>query len=194
MIATDPGRRQALAAFYSANHRSIERIVAHAASERSGAGVADACAIAWLKLVGRDDVTLDQRGASWVATVAIHEAWREGRFRRVSERPTGGFREELADCTWLARATSDPLDRVLELEDHHERRTALGTAKPNEREALFLHALGHRYAEIMELTGASYTSVNRRISEGRRRVRQARQHARLASEADDQSGSERMFV
>jgi hypothetical protein len=28
--------------------------------------------------------------------------------------------------------------------------------------------LGYRYAEIMEITGASYTAVNRRITEGRR--------------------------
>jgi hypothetical protein len=39
--------------------------------------------------------------------------------------------------------------------------------KPRQREALYLKGLGYRYTEIMRLTGATYTAVNRRITEGR---------------------------
>ena len=41
-----------------------------------------------------------------------------------------------------------------------------------EREALYLKGLGYSYTEIMRLTGASYTAVNRRITEGRAALRE----------------------
>jgi DNA-directed RNA polymerase specialized sigma24 family protein len=43
--------------------------------------------------------------------------------------------------------------------------------KPSEREALYLKGLGYSYREIMQLTGASYTAVNRRLAEGRAALR-----------------------
>jgi DNA-directed RNA polymerase specialized sigma24 family protein len=43
--------------------------------------------------------------------------------------------------------------------------------KPREREALTLKALGYSYNEICELTNASHTAVNRRLAEGRARLR-----------------------
>ncbi len=174
MPATEPSRAQALASFYAEHHRRVARIVARAAPERSGASTADACAVAWLALVRREDVALDARGANWVATVAIHEAWREARHRRT-EWPSGTLSREWepgepADPIGPA---ADPLERVIELEDHRDRRERFASGKPREREALVLHALGYRYKEICTLTGASYTAVNRRMTEGRRRVRSA---------------------
>jgi hypothetical protein len=53
-----------------------------------------------------------------------------------------------------------------------------GTAEPNEHKALGLVAAGYRYQEIMEMTGWTYTKVNRLVAEGRDRLR------RLAGEAD----------
>jgi DNA-directed RNA polymerase specialized sigma24 family protein len=54
---------------------------------------------------------------------------------------------------------------------HVQRLADLTAIKPHDRRALFLLGLGYRYAEIMEITGASYTAVNRRITEGRRALR-----------------------
>ena len=51
--------------------------------------------------------------------------------------------------------------------EHRERLAVLGTLKPREREALYLHGLGHTYDEIATLTGSTRTAVNRRITEGR---------------------------
>jgi DNA-directed RNA polymerase specialized sigma24 family protein len=51
-------------------------------------------------------------------------------------------------------------------------RTLIKRLKPNERRALTLLALGYSYREICELTGWTYTKVNRCIAEGRARMRQ----------------------
>ena len=83
MLAIERTREQLVAGFYALHHRRVARAVEHAAPERSGASTADACSIAWLTLVRRDDIALDGRGVRWVITVAIHEAWREARHRRT---------------------------------------------------------------------------------------------------------------
>ena len=43
--------------------------------------------------------------------------------------------------------------------------------KPREREALYLFGLGYSYHEIAQITNATYTAVNRRITEGRAALR-----------------------
>ena len=53
-----------------------------------------------------------------------------------------------------------------------EARRRLARLKPAEREALGLFALGYSYREICELTGWTYTRVNRCIAEGRARLRE----------------------
>jgi DNA-directed RNA polymerase specialized sigma24 family protein len=52
-----------------------------------------------------------------------------------------------------------------------QRLADLGAIKPQDRRTLYLIGLGYRYTEIMEITGASYTAVNRRTTEGRRALR-----------------------
>ncbi len=62
--------------------------------------------------------------------------------------------------------------------EHAERVGDLAVLKPAERTALYLQALGYRYREIAALTDASYTAVNRRLTEGRARLRRtARERA-----------------
>ena len=65
----------------------------------------------------------------------------------------------------------DIADQVAERIQHAQRRQDLATIKPHDRQALYLKGLGYRYREIMQITGASYTAVNRRITEGRRALR-----------------------
>jgi DNA-directed RNA polymerase specialized sigma24 family protein len=57
--------------------------------------------------------------------------------------------------------------------------------KPRERRDPYLHALGYRYNEIAESTGSSYTAINRRLTEGRARLR-ALERTRNAEAAADQ--------
>jgi DNA-directed RNA polymerase specialized sigma24 family protein len=59
-------------------------------------------------------------------------------------------------------------DRMLQA----RRLSDLRMIKPQDRQALYLKALGFRYHEIAALLSITYTAVNRRITEGRRRLRQ----------------------
>jgi DNA-directed RNA polymerase specialized sigma24 family protein len=78
---------------------------------------------------------------------------------------------DLGDC--LADPGRGPAeltaDRVLD-----ERiRGQIRQLKPDERTALGLLGLGYSYEEISALRGWSYTKVNRCVSEGRARLREA---------------------
>jgi DNA-directed RNA polymerase specialized sigma24 family protein len=59
-------------------------------------------------------------------------------------------------------------DRVIARLDRSD---AIRALKPKEREALYLFGLGYSYDEIAQLTQATYTAVNRRITEGRAALR-----------------------
>ena len=83
-------RESALATFYATHHRYVARVVSGRAIRTAGDTAEDACAFAWLSLVRRDDVTLDNQGVGWVITVATHEAWRLARLA-TQERPVGAF-------------------------------------------------------------------------------------------------------
>jgi RNA polymerase sigma factor (sigma-70 family) len=89
-----------------------------------------------------------------------------------------------------ARGTGVPLDAVdvgerlpssdaavHELMERDERvarsREAIAQLKPDERTALLLNAEGYSYREIGERQGWTYTKVNRAITEGRKRFRDA---------------------
>jgi DNA-directed RNA polymerase specialized sigma24 family protein len=72
-----------------------------------------------------------------------------------------------------------------------ERAQAFRQLKPREREALFLKALGYSYNEIARLTDSTYTAVNRRLTEGRARLRRlARDRGEEPGDASDDEDSE----
>jgi DNA-directed RNA polymerase specialized sigma24 family protein len=165
------GRRAALATFYTAHQRSLSAAVHGRARWADDAIVADACAYAWLQLVRRTDVTLDRRGLSWLKLVATQEAWRLN--GPSNDRPVGLFIAEPDDEAEFFEPASlhgDPLVRVLDRETQHERLERFAQLKPRERRDLFLHAAGYSYTEIAALTDSTYTAVNRRLTEGRRRL------------------------
>jgi DNA-directed RNA polymerase specialized sigma24 family protein len=80
-------------------------------------------------------------------------------------------RAERARVPGAPADTRDIPDLVADRIQHANRLADLATIKPNDRRTLYLKGLGYRYTEIMRITGASYTSVNRRITEGRRALR-----------------------
>ena len=171
-------RREALASFFAAKERHLWRTVrrrCRADDER----IDDACAFAWLKLVSRPDITLDWPGFRWLATVAIHEARRLPQDGR--EFPNGPF---LPDCDSDQETdepiglAGDPADLALAHEQHRVRVERFARLKPQERRDLILLAGGYRYVDIARLTDSTYTAVNRRISEGRARLRRIERDAR----------------
>ena len=173
-MAVDATRGRELEAFYLAHHRRVANAVARCAPRPDAHLVADACAYAWLALVRRHDVSLNAAGANWVITVATRQAWRLARLSR-RERPVGPFSSDPdgGEMPEPAGLSSDPLDRVIAAEEHAARLDRFARAKPRERRELLLKAAGYRYAEIAEITGSTYTAVNRRLTEGRRRIREA---------------------
>ena len=155
----DRAREQQVAAFYTQHAAALQRTVArraHAAEQT----IEDACQCAWAVLLGRPDITLDERGLAWLATVAAREAWRLASSAR--EVPVGAYLPgdpEPGIAPEPPADTTDPADRVVAREQHAQRGQDLARLKPREREALYLKALGHSYREICELTNASHTKV-----------------------------------
>jgi DNA-directed RNA polymerase specialized sigma24 family protein len=159
-----------IARLYRRHHRDLERAVT-AAVRAPREVVEDACQTAWTIMLRSQP-----RQATWFAwlrVVAIRQAWEQcARIR--NERPAGAFIS--ADASEIGAfeypeppaETPDIPDRVADRMQHANRLADLAAIKPNDRRTLYLLGLGYRYREIMQLTGASYTAVNRRITEGRR--------------------------
>ena len=188
---SDRTREQRVAAFYAQHAAALQRTIAwraHAPEQT----IEDACQVAWATLLPRADVTLDERGLAWLATVAAREAWRLA--SRAREVPVGAYLPgdpEPGIVPEPPTGTTDPADRAAAREQHAQRVQDLARLKPREREALYLKALGHSYQEIGSLTNASYAAVNRRISEGRARLRElAREREQNGPPSKAQEGGE----
>lgn len=108
---------------------------------------------------------LDRDGAlPWLRTVVKHEALA---VRAARQRLLGG-----GDVDLEARENREaptPEERAADADALTRSTEALQRLKPQEVRALLLKAQGHSYKEIGELTGWSYTKVNRCLTEGRRR-------------------------
>jgi DNA-directed RNA polymerase specialized sigma24 family protein len=115
----------------------------------------DAASFAWLMLLQRDPNP--ETAVGWVHIVARHEAFALLK-RSKREQPN----DEI--CT-LAGAAPNPgvARQALELTER---------LKPQQRLVLRLQMHGYSYEEMCEVTGQTYTWVNRHITEGRRALRQ----------------------
>jgi RNA polymerase sigma factor (sigma-70 family) len=147
-------RRQAEELFRQHHRRLVRQLERRLGASRELAE--DACGLAWLQLL-RVQPGGDRIGG-WLYIVAKHEAFtllaRSGREIAHEELPAVG--------------------RTVELEEMLDARTVLSLIsqlKPQQRLVLLLQAEGHSYKSICELTGRTYTWVNRHISEGRRALR-----------------------
>ncbi|MGH2714670.1 MAG: RNA polymerase sigma factor [Thermoleophilaceae bacterium] len=169
-MTSTTARAQEIAAFYARYASRLQRIVSTKVNAPTQT-IEDACQNAWATLLRREDVTLDERGAAWLTTVAIHEGWR---LMRRGEVPAGAMRSGMPQVGELPEPAADEPAadaQALARIEHAERVADLRTLKESERRALYLKALGYSYNEICDLTAASYTAVNRRLSEGRARLR-----------------------
>ena len=179
------------AELYRRHHRHLLRAVARAVNAPPEL-IEDACQTAWAALLR---CTVEPATAfAWLRVVAIHEAFKQSA-RTRSERPAGAFLTpcagelERGEHPEPAADTRDVADQVAERIQHAQRRQDLATIKPHDRQALYLKGLGYRYREIMQITGASYTAVNRRITEGRRALRKL-EHERENAHPAPQAASE----
>jgi RNA polymerase sigma factor (sigma-70 family) len=142
-------------ALYRRHHRDLERVVAHAVRAPREL-IEDACQTAWATLLRSQP----ERPTifAWLRVVAKHEA-----FALLARRRREIPGEELP----LVASVSDFADVV----DARDALRLLAQLKPQQRQVLLLRAEGHSYKAICELTGRTYTWVNRHISEGRQALR-----------------------
>ena len=192
-MTSTSARAAQIAAFYARHAGRLRRIVA-AKVNAPAVTIEDACQTAWAALVRRDDVSLDHRGVNWLATVAIHEGWRL--VSGIRDVPMGAIRAGLPTEGELPEpeaAEPGTEEQAIARIEHAERVAAFREAKlkPREREALVLQALGYSYKEIAEATGSTYTAVNRRLTEGRARLRRlARDRDQEPDDASDEEDGE----
>jgi RNA polymerase sigma factor (sigma-70 family) len=110
----------------------------------------------------------------WLKTVVKHEAFsvRRQRDRHTPLTDDGDLRDRLTP-------TKITYDRAEQHERLRQAAEALGQLKPQEIRALQLKAEGYSYREICQLTGWTFTKVNRCLTEGRRAL--ARRLAEIES-------------
>jgi DNA-directed RNA polymerase specialized sigma24 family protein len=192
-VTATHARSEQIATFYAQHAARLRRIVAGAVRTNTDT-IEDACQTAWTILIRRDDVTLDDRGAAWLTKVAIHEAFRLAGGERT-EAPAGGFlpltrASESGELPEPERPGLDVENQVAARIQLAERREDLRQLKPQDRLALYLKGMAYSYAEIMTMTDATYTAVNRRITEGRAELRRrARERAQShQAQAGQRSG------
>jgi RNA polymerase sigma factor (sigma-70 family) len=111
----------------------------------------------------------------WMQTVTKHEALavRSNRERLLGRPAVAAGRDgENEDWVALIPTQADgPAERAERAEAIARSREALQALKPQELRALTLLAEGYTYAEICEVTGWTYTKINRCLAEGRERFR-----------------------
>jgi RNA polymerase sigma factor (sigma-70 family) len=113
-------------------------------------------------LLTKAPTTREDELLPWLKTVVKHEAFA---LRRQRERHSPVTDDgHLSDRPTPPAITHDQAERLETLTQGAE---ALARLKPHEVRALVLKAEGYSYREICELTGWSYTKVNRLLAEGR---------------------------
>jgi DNA-directed RNA polymerase specialized sigma24 family protein len=148
--------------------RSVRRAI-----NASDALIEDACSFAWVQLLRRQP----DRGPmlfGWLRTTAIREAYHlsglERRDATLDERQTPGSGEERDGLV----ANASDLDTRLEaMHALH----LLAELPERQRRYLALFIAGYRYQEIVRLTGATYTNVNKHLTRARANVRAAQRAA-----------------
>ena len=152
------------AALFREHHKRLRRVIARKVSA-SAATIEDACAFAWLQLVGCQPERGEQL-FGWLVKVAYHEALR----LIAAER-----RSQLSDDPELFERQPEPARPTAEALEALE---CLAALRPRQRDLLAGKVAGNSYRELVEREGSSYTAVNRHLSRARARVREEKRRRR----------------
>jgi DNA-directed RNA polymerase specialized sigma24 family protein len=178
-VAIPADRDEQITRFYLFNANRLRRAIAHKTCGLNDAIIDDACAFAWEKLLGRPDVHLDRHEAYWwLYKVALRQACALGRAQR-RELPAGGLNGADEDSLEPIGLDGDVCDLVADRVDRATVHEVLGRLHWRERRELLLYAHGFSYQEIAQVTGASYTAVNRWIVRGKNALRADRARREL---------------
>lgn len=149
--------------------RCVRRIV-----NAPDALIEDACSTAWMQLIR----TQPDRGPAlfaWLRTVAVHEAYTLSQKQRRD-----AWLEELPGDHSVGEGWEGLVQDPVDPDTHLEARGALSllaSLRPRQRDYLSLLVAGYTYQEIVRLTGATYTNVNKHLSRARASVRAEREAA-----------------
>src|SRR5687767_13404682 len=114
-------------------------------------------------LLTKAPTTAEEELVPWLRTVVKHEAWALGRQRRrVAPVADDGHMPEPPSESALTHDQAERIDRL------RIGAQALKQLKPQEIRALLLRAEGYSYKQIQDITGWTYTKVNRCLTEGRK--------------------------
>ena len=127
----------------------------------SDAVVEDACQFAWTRLVHHAGRVRRETVLSWLATTAVHEAYKLIR-RQHRDVPL----EEVCERAQAAQAR-DPEELV----QQRERLRSLTRVSERQQRLLWLHAVGLSYAEIARYTGYTPRTVERQLLRAKRRIK-----------------------
>jgi RNA polymerase sigma factor (sigma-70 family) len=133
----------------------------------------DALQDAFIIFAAKFDPDGEAHPLAWLTLVLKRECWGRRKRERLDRRALpNGDPEALDDVIASIPDTAHTPDARAELADRAaEIGRHMAALKPQERRALSLLALGFTYREIGELTGWTYTKINRCIAEGRARIR-----------------------
>jgi RNA polymerase sigma factor (sigma-70 family) len=123
---------------------------------------------AFILFIDHFDPTTGAPALAWLTLTLKRRCWalyRHQRMRAAMRRD--GDAEGLRDPHRLPEELAEVSEDIATV------RRQLALLKPAERETLGLLALGYSYREICEMTGWTYTKVNRCIAEGRAHLRRA---------------------
>jgi DNA-directed RNA polymerase specialized sigma24 family protein len=183
-VAIPADRDEQITRFYLDHAERLRRAIAHKTCGLNRAMIEDACAFAWETLLGRPDIDLDRHEAYWwLYKVALRKAWALGRGQH-REQPTGGLNGADEDALEPISLDSDVAGVVAERIDRATVHEVLGRLHWRERRELLLYAHGFSYDEIAQVTGTSYTAVNRWIVRGKNALRTARARRELSGDND----------
>jgi RNA polymerase sigma factor (sigma-70 family) len=131
----------------------------------SDALVEDACQFAWSRLVLHAARVRPDAALSWLATTAVHEAFKLIR-RAERELSLDAALDQAGDAV-LRAAAPEPW----ELLERHERLDTIRELPERQQRLLWLHGLGLTYGEIAVQAGCTRRTVERQLLRAKRTMR-----------------------
>jgi RNA polymerase sigma factor (sigma-70 family) len=127
--------------------------------------IEDACQFAWSRLVHHSRRVRRDSALSWLATTAIHEAFRL--IRHGNRELSLDVAIEQAGDAGLGSYAPSPV----ELAEYRERLRLTTNLPQRQQRLLWLHALGLSYTEIALHTGYTNRTVERQLLRAKRRMK-----------------------
>jgi RNA polymerase sigma factor (sigma-70 family) len=119
--------------------------------------IEDACQFAWGRLVHSSDRVRRETVLGWLATTAVHEAF------RLLRQDRRELSLEVAIDNGDARATTSRLPGPEETVEARDRIARLGRLPARQQRLLWLRALGLSYAEMAAHEGCTERTVERQL-------------------------------